>query len=49
MLQKGFIIGKNGMNRNVIALQPPLVVDQDDIDLLVTAFYETFIALQEGK
>lgn len=49
MLQKGFIVGKNGMNRNVIALQPPLVVNQDDIDLLVTAFYETFNALQEGK
>jgi len=35
MKDKGFIIGKNGMGRNVLAFQPPLVVDEEDILLLV--------------
>lgn len=42
MLGKGFIVGKNGMNRNVIALQPPLVINKDDIDLLISAFDQVF-------
>ncbi|MBF4691910.1 aspartate aminotransferase family protein [Fusibacter ferrireducens] len=45
MLQKGFIVGKNGMNRDVIALQPPLVIHKADIDLLIQAFKEAFTEL----
>lgn len=32
MKDRGFIIGKNGIGRNVIAFQPPLVITQKDID-----------------
>lgn len=32
MKDRGFIIGKNGVGRNVIAFQPPLVITQKDID-----------------
>ncbi len=28
----GYLIGKNGLNRDVLALQPPLVITKEDID-----------------
>ncbi len=31
MKDRGFIIGKNGINRNVLAFQPPLVVEKHNI------------------
>lgn len=31
MKNRGFIIGKNGMDRNVLAFQPPLVVTEENI------------------
>lgn len=31
MKERGFIVGKNGMNRNVLAFQPPLVILERDI------------------
>lgn len=35
MKDRGFIIGKNGINRNVMAFQPPLVITKEDIDLVL--------------
>lgn len=35
MLERGFIIGKNGIARNVLAFQPPLVISKDDLDDLL--------------
>ena len=32
MKNRGFIIGKNGVARNVMAFQPPLVITAQDID-----------------
>lgn len=32
MKNRGFIIGKNGVARNVMAFQPPLVITQADVD-----------------
>lgn len=32
MKDRGFLIGKNGLNRDVLAFQPPLVIARDDID-----------------
>ncbi len=34
---RGFLVGKNGLHRNVLAFQPPLVVSAEDIDSLLTA------------
>jgi 4-aminobutyrate aminotransferase-like enzyme len=31
----GIILGKNGVHRHVLAFQPPLVIDESDIDFLV--------------
>lgn len=31
MLDRGYILGKNGVNRNVLAFQPPLVIAEDDV------------------
>lgn len=35
MKDNGFIIGKNGINRNVLAFQPPLVITEKDIRDLI--------------
>ena len=35
MLKRGFIIGKNGIARNVLAFQPPLVISEDNINDLL--------------
>lgn len=33
---KGIIIGKNGLDRNVLAFQPPLVITEDNINFVIT-------------
>ncbi|MDF2569425.1 MAG: argD 2 [Sporomusa sp.] len=35
MKNRGFLLGKNGPDRNVMALQPPLVITRDDLDNLL--------------
>lgn len=37
MKNRGFIIGKNGIERNVMAFQPPLVVTEEDINNVLNA------------
>ncbi|WP_180375439.1 aspartate aminotransferase family protein [Clostridium thermarum] len=37
MKNLGFLIGKNGLNRDVLAFQPPLVINMEDIDAMVEA------------
>lgn len=37
MKDRGFIIGKNGLYRNVMAFQPPLVISPEDIDRLLNS------------
>ncbi|MDR0389790.1 MAG: aspartate aminotransferase family protein [Spirochaetaceae bacterium] len=32
--ERGIILGKNGLDRNVLAFQPPLVINRGDIDFL---------------
>jgi 4-aminobutyrate aminotransferase/4-aminobutyrate aminotransferase/(S)-3-amino-2-methylpropionate transaminase len=32
MKNRGFLIGKNGLHRNVLAFQPPLVINFEDVD-----------------
>ncbi|HHW14989.1 MAG TPA: aspartate aminotransferase family protein [Firmicutes bacterium] len=40
MKDRGFLIGKNGFSRNVLAFQPPLIIDRDDVDRMVAALDE---------
>ncbi|TPG71265.1 aspartate aminotransferase family protein [Brevibacillus laterosporus] len=42
MKNLGFIIGKNGVGRNVIAFQPPLVISEQDITSMLNALADTF-------
>ncbi len=35
MKDNGVIIGKNGLNRNVLAIQPPLVISEEDVAFAV--------------
>lgn len=35
MKERGFLIGKNGLNRDVLALQPPLIIAKEDIDVML--------------
>ncbi|GAB6107085.1 aspartate aminotransferase family protein [Fusibacter bizertensis] len=45
MKKRGFIIGKNGLHRNVLAFQPPLVIEEMDIKEMLIALDETLSAL----
>ncbi len=45
MKDKGYIIGKNGMNRNVLAFQPPLVIEEEVIYQMIDALDATLKAL----
>ncbi|HWR40561.1 MAG TPA: aspartate aminotransferase family protein [Patescibacteria group bacterium] len=42
---RGFLVGKNGPERNVLAFQPPLVITQADIDSLLNALDLVFAAV----
>lgn len=48
MKDRGFMIGKNGVDRNVLAFQPPLVLTEEDIHEMLAALRETLQGLQEG-
>lgn len=41
MKERGFLIGKNGLNRDVLAFQPPLVISKEDIDAVVENLQQT--------
>lgn len=41
MKERGFLVGKNGLNRDVVAFQPPLIVTKEDIDAMVENLQQT--------
>jgi 4-aminobutyrate aminotransferase len=45
MKDKGFIIGKNGLNRDTLAFQPPLIITKEDIDAMLTSLKGVLEAL----
>lgn len=45
MKNKGYLLGKNGVGRNVLAFQPPLVITADDIAGMLTALDEELYAI----
>lgn len=44
-LEQGVIIGKNGLDRNVLAFQPPLVIDSENIEMLLAVLEQAFRVL----
>lgn len=48
MKDRGFLIGKNGPNRNVLAFQPPLVITRNDIDNLLNTLADVFAAVSRS-
>ena len=40
MKDKGILIGKNGIERNVLAFQPPLIIEKEDIDQVINTLDE---------
>ncbi|MHA6532373.1 aspartate aminotransferase family protein [Paenibacillus sp. BAC0078] len=49
MKDRGYIIGKNGVGRNVLAFQPPLVVTAEDIDGMIAVLYEVLLQASSEK
>ncbi len=45
MKDRGFIIGKNGLNRDVLAFQPPLVISKEDIDNMLMNLEEVCLEI----
>ncbi|MNF10999.1 hypothetical protein D3C80_2121040 [compost metagenome] len=43
MKDRGYLIGKNGVGRNVLAFQPPLVVTAENVDGLLKALGEVLL------
>ncbi|MGE5630759.1 MAG: aspartate aminotransferase family protein [Caulobacteraceae bacterium] len=41
MKERRFLVGKNGINRDVVAFQPPLVIAKEDIDAMVRNLQQT--------
>lgn len=41
MKDDGFIVGKSGQGRNVLAFMPPLIVSRGDIERTITALDRT--------
>lgn len=45
MKDRGYLIGKNGNGRNVLAFQPPLIITEDDIDGMLKVLNEVLAEL----
>jgi len=45
MKDRGFLVGKNGLHRNVLAFQPPLVITRQDIDDLLSNLDDVLASL----
>ncbi len=48
MKDKGFIIGKNGLNRNVLAFQPPLVITEENVRDMLKALESSLIEINDS-
>jgi 4-aminobutyrate aminotransferase / (S)-3-amino-2-methylpropionate transaminase / 5-aminovalerate transaminase len=45
MLRRGYLIGVGGIHRNVLRLQPPLVITSEEVEASVTALEKSLIAV----
>ncbi|GKU26550.1 aspartate aminotransferase family protein [Clostridium folliculivorans] len=46
MKDNGFLIGKNGLNRDVLAFQPPLVIEKEDIASMIESLAKVLEKIQ---
>lgn len=46
MKERGFLVGKNGLNRDVVAFQPPLIIVKEDIDAMILNLRQTLDKLE---
>lgn len=44
LLDRGFIVGKNGAARNVLAFQPPLIITEENINEVLNALDDVLTA-----
>jgi len=49
MKEQGFLIGKNGVHRNVLAFQPPLVIEARDIQEMLKELEVVFARLEPSE
>jgi 4-aminobutyrate aminotransferase-like enzyme len=49
MKDNGALIGKTGNNRNVLAFQPPLIIDKDNIDELTDVLDDALGYIEKNK
>lgn len=49
MKDRGFLIGKNGVSRNVLAFQPPIVIEASDIELMLEALDAVLGAIEQER
>ncbi|WP_379127953.1 aspartate aminotransferase family protein [Paenibacillus sp. sgz500958] len=48
MKDRGYLIGKNGVGRNVLAFQPPLIITEEDIKGMLDTLNEVLAEVAEG-
>lgn len=49
MKDRGYLIGKNGVGRNVLAFQPPLVITAEDVDGMLAVLNEVLLQVSTEK
>lgn len=47
MKDRGFIIGKNGVDRNVLAFQPPLIITEENINNMLNQLDDVLNTLKK--
>lgn len=48
MKEEGFIIGKNGVGRNVLAFQPAMMIPEEDIEAMLSALDKVLAGLSQS-
>ena len=47
MKDEGFIIGKNGVSRNVLAFQPAMIIPEEEIEAMLRALDQVLAGLSQ--
>lgn len=49
MKNRGFLIGKNGIDRNVLAFQPPLIMPLEDVSAMLETLDDVLTTVEAGE